>query len=121
MATALASALSSIPVRQDIAMTGEVTLRGRVLKIGGLKEKALAAHRRRIRDIIIPKENIDDIEEISPEVRRALRFHPVEWLSDVFALALTKDQAKAKKKPVPPSAKKRGRKAAARNRPSANA
>ncbi|MDK2971734.1 MAG: ATP-dependent Lon protease [Candidatus Sumerlaeota bacterium] len=121
MATALASALAAVPVRQDIAMTGEVTLRGRVLKIGGLKEKALAAHRRRIRDIIIPKENLDDIEEISVEVRRALRFHPVEWLSEVFALALTTDQGKAKKKPAPPSTKKRGRKAATRNRPSANA
>ncbi|MBX3729634.1 MAG: endopeptidase La [Candidatus Sumerlaeia bacterium] len=88
MATALASALSGLPVRQDIAMTGEVTLRGRVLKIGGLKEKAMAAHRRRIHDIIIPRENLDDIEEISPEVRRSLRFHPVERLDEVLALAL---------------------------------
>ena len=70
MATALVSALTKIPVRHDMAMTGEITLRGRVLPIGGLKEKALAAHRADIRDIIIPKENEKDIEEVPTSVAR---------------------------------------------------
>ena len=72
MATALVSALTRIPVRHDVAMTGEITLRGRVLPIGGLKEKTLAAHRAEIRTIIIPKENEKDLEEVPKLVARAL-------------------------------------------------
>src|SRR6185503_18336486 len=76
IATAIVSALTSIPVRGDVAMTGEITLRGRVLAIGGLKEKAVAAHRNGITDVIIPAENARDVEELPDEVRAALRFHP---------------------------------------------
>ncbi len=89
IATSLTSALSRVAVRQDLAMTGEVTLRGRVLKIGGLKEKALAAHRRKIRTIIIPKENLNDIEEIAEEIRVKLDFIAVESLDEVLQIALT--------------------------------
>jgi ATP-dependent Lon protease len=88
MATSLASALGKIPVRQDLAMTGEMTLRGRVLRIGGLKEKVLAAHRRNLRTIIIPRENEDELEEIAADIRRQLTFLPVETLDEVFAAAL---------------------------------
>ncbi len=91
MATALVSALTKIPVRHDLAMTGEITLRGRVLPIGGLKEKALAAHRAGIVDIVIPKENEKDLEEIPASVARALKFHPVEHMDDVLRLALELD------------------------------
>lgn len=88
VATAVASALSQIPVRSDIAMTGEISLRGRVLPIGGLKEKALAAYRMGICDIIIPKGNLKDIEDIPPEVRRSISFHPVEDCNEVLELSL---------------------------------
>ncbi|MCB0327533.1 MAG: endopeptidase La [Bdellovibrionales bacterium] len=88
MATSLTSALLRIPVRRDIAMTGEITLRGRVLPIGGLKEKALAAHRGGIREIIIPKENEKDIKEIPKNVRKDLTFHLVEQADEVLKKAL---------------------------------
>ena len=89
MATSLISALSRRPVRQDVAMTGEITLRGRVLKIGGLKEKALAAHRARIQTVIIPKDNVGDLEEIAGEVRDQMDFVPVERLKEVLQVAMT--------------------------------
>ena len=88
MATALVSAMSGRPVRRDVAMTGEVTLRGRVLPIGGLKEKVLGAHRAGITTIVFPKANEADMEDIPDEVRTALEFHPVETLDEVFAIAL---------------------------------
>jgi len=88
MAAALVSALTKIPVRHDLAMTGEITLRGRVLPIGGLKEKALAAHRAGIRDIVLPKENEKDIEEVPASVAAELKFHPVEHMDDVLRLVL---------------------------------
>ncbi len=88
MATALVSALTKIPVRHDIAMTGEITLRGRVLPIGGLKEKALAAHRAEIREIIVPKENEKDLDEIPSSVRKALRIHVVDHIDQVLRHAL---------------------------------
>lgn len=97
VATAVASALSQIPVRSDIAMTGEISLRGRVLPIGGLKEKALAAYRMGIRDIIIPKGNLKDIEEIPEEVRNCITFHPVENCSEVLDLSLCFKKSKNKK------------------------
>ncbi len=88
MATALASALTKRAVRRDVAMTGEITLRGKVLPIGGLKEKALAAHRAGIRTIIIPKENEKDLEEIPDKVRTDLEFKPVKHMDQVLDLAL---------------------------------
>jgi ATP-dependent Lon protease len=88
MATAVASALARIPVHHDVAMTGEITLRGKVLGIGGLKEKVLAAHRAGIRTVIYPRENEKDIEEIPPEIRRELRLVPVEHMDEVLDVAL---------------------------------
>jgi ATP-dependent Lon protease len=88
MATALASALTKRHVRRDVAMTGEITLRGKVLPIGGLREKVLAAHRAGIRTIIIPKDNLKDLEEIPDYVRAELTFKPVEHMDEVLAIAL---------------------------------
>lgn len=88
IATAVASALTRIPVRGDVAMTGEITLRGRVLPIGGLKEKAVAAHRNHVVDVIIPHANVREIEELPQEVRDSIHFHPVRTMDEVLALAL---------------------------------
>jgi len=88
MATALVSALSQRPARHDIAMTGEVTLRGRVLPIGGVKEKVLGAVRAGIKTIILPKENAADLEDLPEDVRKSLDVHLVEELGDVLTLAL---------------------------------
>ncbi|WP_159881130.1 endopeptidase La [Paenibacillus puerhi] len=90
MGTALISALTNIPVSRHVAMTGEITLRGRVLPIGGLKEKCLAAHRAGIRTIILPKDNEKDIEEIPESVRRELTFYPVSHMDEVLERALVK-------------------------------
>lgn len=90
MATALVSALTKIPVRKEVGMTGEITLRGRVLPIGGLKEKCMSAHRAGLTTIILPKENEKDIEEIPESVREELTFYPVEHLDEVLKLALTR-------------------------------
>jgi ATP-dependent Lon protease len=99
IATALVSEMADRPVRQDVAMTGEITLRGRVLPIGGLKEKVLGAHRAGIKTIIIPKGNEADIEDVPEEVRKTLSFHPVETLSEVLKIALVPE--KASEKPAP--------------------
>ncbi|OLB67216.1 MAG: endopeptidase La [Gemmatimonadetes bacterium 13_1_40CM_3_66_12] len=88
MASALVSALSRRPARHDIAMTGEITLRGRVLPIGGVKEKVLGAVRAGIRTVILPKENERDLEDLPEEVRKTLDVHLVEELGDVLSLAL---------------------------------
>ncbi len=88
MSTALVSAMSGRPVRSDVAMTGEITLRGRVLPIGGLKEKVLGAHRAGIKTIILPKENEADLEDIPEDVRNSLDFHCVSTLDEVFDIAL---------------------------------
>jgi ATP-dependent Lon protease len=88
IATSLVSEMAGRPVRRDVAMTGEITLRGRVLPIGGLKEKVLGAHRAGIRHIIIPKSNEGDLEDVPDEVQKQLSFHPVETLSDVLKIAL---------------------------------
>lgn len=93
MATALMSALTNRPVRNDVAMTGEITLIGRVLPIGGLKEKTLAAHRAGITHIIIPDENRKDLEEIPQNVKRKLTFHPVKTVKEVFEIALKEEKA----------------------------
>ena len=84
MATALISAIARIPVRRDVAMTGEITLRGRVLPIGGLKEKAMAAHRGGIRTILIPADNKKDVREIPKKIREELRIIPVEHVDEVL-------------------------------------
>ncbi|MDQ3673094.1 MAG: AAA family ATPase, partial [Gemmatimonadota bacterium] len=88
IATAVISALTGVPVRGDVAMTGEITLRGRVLPIGGLKEKSVAAHRNKVTDVIIPHGNARDVEELPEEVRATVRFHPVKTMDEVLAVAL---------------------------------
>jgi ATP-dependent Lon protease len=93
IATALASEMSGRPVRRDIAMTGEITLRGRVLPIGGVKEKVLGALRAGITTIILPKENEADLEDVPSEARDKLTFHSAETLEDVLKLALVWEDA----------------------------
>jgi ATP-dependent Lon protease len=88
MCTALVSALCGIPVRADVAMTGEITLRGEVLPIGGLKEKLLAAHRGGIRTVLIPIENKRELSEIPKNIKQDLEIKPVKWIDEVFQLAL---------------------------------
>ncbi len=88
MATALVSALSKCPARHDIAMTGEVTLRGRVLPIGGVKEKVLGAVRAGIKTVVLPKENEPELEDLPEDVRKSLEVHLVEELGEVLSLAL---------------------------------
>ncbi|HBA08526.1 MAG: endopeptidase La [Methylotenera sp.] len=92
--TALVSILTGIPVRADVAMTGEITLRGEVLPIGGLKEKLLAAHRGGIKTVLIPQQNVKDLADIPENIKNHLDIHPVQWIDDVLALALAT-------KPVP--------------------
>ena len=88
LATSLISALTGIPVRKDVAMTGEVTLRGRVLPIGGLKEKMLGAKRAGIKHIIFPEKNNPDMNEIPVHLRKSLQFHPAKELDQVLDVAL---------------------------------
>jgi ATP-dependent Lon protease len=88
MATALVSALTGIPVRREVAMTGEITLRGRVLPVGGLKEKIIAAHRAKISTVIIPEENEKDLKDIPAIIRKQLAFHTVSNTDEVLRLAL---------------------------------
>ncbi len=92
MATAVASALLRIPVRQDLAMTGEITLRGRVLPIGGLKEKILAAHRAEIFEVVIPAENEKDLKDIPKDVLAQMKIHPVKHMDEVLRVALAHEQ-----------------------------
>jgi ATP-dependent Lon protease len=87
IATAISSALSKIPVRRDIAMTGEITLRGKVLAIGGLKEKLLAAHRAGLFEVILPKDNEKDLAEVPENLRTAMKLHFVESMDQVLTLA----------------------------------
>jgi ATP-dependent Lon protease len=88
MTLAMVSALTRIPVRADVAMTGEITLRGEVLPIGGLKEKLLAAHRGGIKTVLIPEENVKDLHEIAENVKNRLEIIPVKWIDRVFEIAL---------------------------------
>ncbi|MBS8241561.1 endopeptidase La [Marinobacter lipolyticus] len=88
MCTALVSALTKIPVRADVAMTGEITLRGKVLPIGGLKEKLLAAHRGGIKTVIIPDENVRDLKEIPDNIKESLEIVPAKWIDEVLDVAL---------------------------------
>jgi ATP-dependent Lon protease len=111
MCTALVSALTKVPVRSEVAMTGEITLRGRVLPIGGLKEKLLAAHRGGIETIIIPDENEKDLAEIPKNVTESLSIRPVRWIDEVLDIALERpltpnsakveDATKAAPEPAP--------------------
>src|SRR5438105_8224943 len=94
IATAIASSLSKIPVRRDLAMTGEITLRGKVLAIGGLKEKLLAAHRAGLFEVVLPKDNEKDLAEVPENLRNAMKLHFVETMDHVLALAL--------EQPLPP-------------------
>ncbi len=91
IATALASALSGKPVRGDFAMTGEITLRGRVLPIGGLREKGVAAHRHRVKHVIVPALNTKDLTELPADVRAEVTWHPVRTMDEVLALVLRND------------------------------
>jgi ATP-dependent Lon protease len=110
MCTSLASALTGIPVRADVAMTGEITLRGEVLPIGGLKEKLLAAHRGGIRTVIIPHENERDLVEIPRNIKQNLEIRPVRWIDEVLEIALTEKPeplvGEAEVEPKPSRAKK---------------
>ena len=97
IATALASELSGRPVRRDLAMTGEITLRGRVLPIGGVKEKVLGALRAGITNIILPRDNEADLEDVPEEAKNVLTFHFVDTLQEVLKLALVEEAEPATK------------------------
>ena len=113
MCTALISVLTDIPIRSDTAMTGEITLHGQVLRIGGLKEKLLAAKRAGIKQVIIPEENFPELKEFPKQITKALKIHPVKWIDEVISLALSdepkakssKRQSKSKPSPVKSSSK----------------
>ncbi|KXS35945.1 MULTISPECIES: endopeptidase La [Idiomarina] len=94
MVTALVSSLTKIPVRSEVAMTGEITLRGEVLAIGGLKEKLLAAHRGGIKHVLIPKDNERDLKEIADNVKQDLTIQPVKWIDEVLEVALERNPTK---------------------------
>jgi ATP-dependent Lon protease len=100
MAVTLISALTAIPVRKDVAMTGEITLRGRVLPVGGLKEKALAALRNNIKTVIIPHQNEKDLSDLPSYVRKKIDFIPVKHMDEVLRIGL------ANKKRIARSAKR---------------
>jgi len=116
MTTALVSVLTGIPVRADVAMTGEITLRGEVLPIGGLKEKLLAAHRGGIKLVLIPEENVKDLADIPDNVKNSIEIVPVRWIDKVLELALERtptplppeEEAKAAAAPVGEAAKDAG-------------
>src|SRR4051812_11174537 len=105
--TAMVSVLTGIPVRADVAMTGEITLRGEVLPIGGLKEKLLAAHRGGIKMVLIPEENVKDLQDIPDNIKNRLDIHPVKWIDKVLELALERQPeplpAKTDAVPLPPA------------------
>ena len=94
MVTSIVSAITNNPVRRDVAMTGEVTLTGQVLPIGGLKEKLLAAHRAGIKQVIIPKENEKDLVDMPAKITTDIKITPVEYADEVLKVALTKDLKK---------------------------
>ena len=102
----MVSVFTGIPVRADVAMTGEITLRGEVLPIGGLKEKLLAAHRGGIKTVLIPQENVKDLAEIPDNIKNRLDIHPVKWIDQVLEMALERKPQplpeKTEAAPVPP-------------------
>ena len=95
MTTALVSLLTGAPVRASVGMTGEVTLQGRVLPIGGVKQKVLAAHRAGLTEVILPKRNEGDLEDVPEQVREQITFHPVDDVQEVLAIALRVDEPAA--------------------------
>jgi ATP-dependent Lon protease len=102
MGTSIISALTKIPVKRDVAMTGEITLRGRVLPIGGLKEKIIAAHRHQIKTVIIPRENEKDIKEIPARILKVVELVPVDHMDEVLKLALTVEDPESLFEQTPP-------------------
>jgi ATP-dependent Lon protease len=100
IATSIVSALTTIPVRGDVAMTGEITLRGRVLPIGGLKEKLLAAHRHGIDEAVLPKDNEKDLPDIPENIRKDMKLHFVETMDEVLRIALEREIVAL---PMPPA------------------
>jgi len=102
MTTAMVSVLTGIPVRADVAMTGEITLRGEVLPIGGLKEKLLAAHRGEIKTVLIPDENLKDLADVPDNVKNHLEIVPVKWIDQVLERALERMPEPLKVAEVPP-------------------
>jgi ATP-dependent Lon protease len=95
MVTAIASLLSDTPVKSTVGMTGEVTLQGRVLPIGGVKQKVLAAHRAGLKEVILPKRNEGDLDDVPEQVREEIAFHPVETIDEVLSIALERENAGA--------------------------
>ena len=93
MCTSMISALTETPVRKDLAMTGEITLRGKVLPVGGIKEKVIAAHRAGVKKVLLPKENMKDIDELPQNVRKDLEFRSIEIIDEVLEEALVKENA----------------------------
>jgi len=100
MTTAMVSTFTGIPVRADVAMTGEITLRGEVLPIGGLKEKLLAAHRGGIKTVLIPEQNVKDLAEIPDNVKNKLEIVPVRWIDKVLEVALERQPEPITEVPV---------------------
>jgi ATP-dependent Lon protease len=94
MVTALASLLSGRAVKPTVGMTGEVTLQGRVLPIGGVKQKVLAAHRAGLTEVVLPKRNEGDLDDVPEKVRDEIAFHPVETIDEVLAIALSDQRAR---------------------------
>ena len=94
MVTSIVSSLTNIPVKKDIAMTGEVTITGQVLQIGGLKEKLLAAHRAGIKEVLIPKENEKDLVDMPKKITDEIKITPIEYADEVLKIALTKELKK---------------------------
>jgi ATP-dependent Lon protease len=110
LVAALVSLLTRAPVRQRLAMTGEITLRGKVLPVGGIKEKVLAARRAGVRDIILPAGNVHDLDELQPEVRRDIEFHPIERIEEMLPIAFPKlAQRSADLAAVKPAGKAKGK------------
>jgi ATP-dependent Lon protease len=102
MATTIVSALTKIPVRNDVAMTGEITLRGKVLPIGGVKEKLLAAHRAGIRNVILPKENEKDLQDIPRDILDVMSVKLVETMDEVLKIALERSPVPIAPTPMMP-------------------
>ena len=88
MCTSMVSALTNTPVRRDLAMTGEITLRGKVLPVGGIKEKVIAAHRAGVKKVLLPRENMEDIDELPQNVRHDLEFRAIDTIDEVLEEAL---------------------------------
>ncbi|MGH1486516.1 MAG: endopeptidase La [Cellvibrionaceae bacterium] len=117
MTTAIVSSLTKIPVRADVAMTGEITLRGEVLPIGGLKEKLLAAHRGEIKTVLIPKENEKDLTEIPNNIKQKLEIIPVQWIDEVLQVALVKMPEPLDDADTVDGIQTKGKKTTAKNKP----